>query len=52
MKVIIYKDFKTTEKCRLFIAKEPFSTNHRNAFAAIKSDSMAKTLSNECDHNL
>ena len=52
MKVIIYKDFKDTEKCRLFIAREPFSTNQRYAFAAIKSDSMVKALNNECDPNL
>ena len=43
---MIYKDFKTTGKCRLFIAKEPFYPN-QCAFATRKSDPMAKILSDE-----
>ena len=49
MKVIVYNDFKTTGKCRLFIAKEKFSPNICS-FATGKSDPMAKILSDECDH--
>ena len=48
---MIYKDFKTTGKCRLFIAqeKEAFSPN-LCSFATAKSNPMAKTLSDEYDH--
>ena len=48
---MIYKDFKTTGKCRLFVAKdkEAFSPN-LCSLATVKSDPMAKILSDECDH--
>ena len=45
---MIYNDFKTSGKCRLFIAKEQFSPN-RFSFALQKSDPMTKSLSDECD---
>ena len=43
---MIYQDFKTTGKCRLFIAKEPFYPN-QCALATRKSDPMAKIFSDE-----
>ena len=43
---MIYNDFKTTGKCRLFIAKEQFSPN-LFGFAIQKLDPMAKSLSDK-----
>ena len=45
--MMIYNDFKTNGKCRLFIAKEQFSQN-LFSFALQKSDPMTKPLSDEC----
>ena len=46
---MIYNDFKTTGKCRLFIAKEQLSSNLL-AFAITKSNPMTKYLSDECGY--
>ena len=46
IKVMIYKDFNATGKCRLFIAKEPFHPN-QCAFALKKSDPLSRKLSHE-----
>ena len=46
---MIYNDFKTNGKCRLFIAKEQFSQS-LFSLALQKSDPITKFLSDECDY--
>ena len=45
--MMIYNDFKATNKCRVFIAKEPLFAD-QNAFAITKSDPMIQIIDYEC----
>ena len=49
--MMIYNDFKATNKCRVFIAKEPLFPD-RSAFAIAKSDPMLQIVDYECVYNI
>ena len=49
--MMIFKDFKATNKCRLLIAKEPLFPD-RSAFAIAKSDPMLQIVDYECVYNI